>query len=432
MAYDAMAEVDELKKKLTQNPDSLIFVPLADAYRKAGMLQEAIDVCAKGLEKHPTYMSARVVLGRIYDQKDMLDEAESELKKVEAADVDNIMVHSMLGNVYLKRKMYPQAVEQFQKVLSLNPEDTDTQEKLTEALSAKQETAAEEKKQEPKAQPAAEVKAKPAPEPEKKKEEKPAEPKADSKSDISRLMEEAVAHTEKEEFDRAIEIYKNLHDKDPNNMIVDERLRELYGLQDKQMAKLKQKTAVPQKKIEADKITTEDILDAMKKAVEDDTVDEKPQMQAKKEPEAQKKEIIETQPAAEEAAPAPQPSVQVEPAKAKQVERILTNLADVEGVVGSFFLLRDGTIVASVLPKSINSSEIGKIIASIVEKTEASVKSMNQGKLHQVVISSEAGQLLFTEVMDGVLFLIGNSQINVGKMRLILKSVIYNIKGVLA
>jgi predicted regulator of Ras-like GTPase activity (Roadblock/LC7/MglB family) len=321
----------------------------------------------------------------------------------------------MLGNVYLKRKMYPQAVEQFQKVLSLNPEDTDTQEKLTEALSAKQETAAEEKKQEPKAQPAAEVKAKPAPEPEKKKEEKPAEPKADSKSDISRLMEEAVAHTEKEEFDRAIEIYKNLHDKDPNNMIVDERLRELYGLQDKQMAKLKQKTAVPQKKIEADKITTEDILDAMKKAVEDDTVDEKPQMQAKKEPEAQKKEIIETQPAAEEAAPAPQPSVQVEPAKAKQVERILTNLADVEGVVGSFFLLRDGTI-----------------IASIVEKTEASVKSMNQGKLHQVVISSEAGQLLFTEVMDGVLFLIGNSQINVGKMRLILKSVIDNIKGVLA
>jgi two-component SAPR family response regulator len=65
MANDAMAEVDELKKRLTQNPDSLIFVPLADAYRKAGLLQDAIDVCTKGLEKHPTYMSARVVLGRI-------------------------------------------------------------------------------------------------------------------------------------------------------------------------------------------------------------------------------------------------------------------------------------------------------------------------------------------------------------------------------
>jgi predicted regulator of Ras-like GTPase activity (Roadblock/LC7/MglB family) len=57
---------------------------------------------------------------------------------------------------------------------------------------------------------------------------------------------------------------------------------------------------------------------------------------------------------------------------------------------------------------------------------------MNQGKLNQVVISSETGQLLFTEVLNGVLFMIGNEQINVGKMRLILKDVIDNIKRVLA
>ena len=142
MAYDAMAEVEELKKKLAQNPDSLIFVPLADAYRKAGQFQEAIDVCKKGLEKHPTYMSARVVLGRIYGEKNMLEEAVVELQKVEKADVDNIMVHSMLGNVYLKKKMYAEAVSQFQRVLALNPDDTETQEKLEEALAAKQEPAA--------------------------------------------------------------------------------------------------------------------------------------------------------------------------------------------------------------------------------------------------------------------------------------------------
>jgi len=202
----------------------------------------------------------------------------------------------------------------------------------------------------------------------------------------------------------------------------------LYGFQDKKMAKLKQKSAEPSKKIEADKITTEDILDAMKKAVEDDTVDEKP-AQAKEAPEP---EAVET--ASEEASEKPETgnTESVEPAKAKMIEQVLMDLAGVEGVVGSFFLLRNGTIVASVLPKSINSAEIGNIIASIVEKTEASVRNMNQGKLNQVVISSEAGQLLFTEVMTGVLFMIGNSQINVGKMRLILKDVIDNIKGVLS
>ena len=72
MADAGKAEIEDLKKKLSQNPDSLIFVPLADAYRKAGMLDEAIEVCKTGLEKHPMYTSARVVLGRIYNEKNML------------------------------------------------------------------------------------------------------------------------------------------------------------------------------------------------------------------------------------------------------------------------------------------------------------------------------------------------------------------------
>jgi tetratricopeptide (TPR) repeat protein len=100
---DAMAEIEDLKKKLSVNPESMIFVPLADAYRKAGLLGDAVDVCKAGLEKHPSYTSARVVLGRIYSEKEMLDEAIEEFKKVEAVDVDNIMVHSMLGNAYLEK-----------------------------------------------------------------------------------------------------------------------------------------------------------------------------------------------------------------------------------------------------------------------------------------------------------------------------------------
>ena len=48
---DPLAEIEDLKKKLSQNPESLIFVPLADAYRRAGKFDEAVDVCKKGLEK---------------------------------------------------------------------------------------------------------------------------------------------------------------------------------------------------------------------------------------------------------------------------------------------------------------------------------------------------------------------------------------------
>lgn len=428
MAYDAMAEVEELKKKLAQNPDSLIFVPLADAYRKAGQLQEAIDVCKKGLEKHPTYMSARVVLGRIYGEKNMLDEAVVELQKVEKADVDNIMVHSMLGGVYLKKKMYAEAVSQFQRVLALNPDDTETQEKLEEALAAKQEPAAKEHSP---AKPAEPIK--PAEVPKPVDPPKPQQaPPVEAKPDMQKNMKIADLYTKKEEFDKAIEIYKELLDRDPENIIVSQRLREVYDFQEKKAKKAFAKPVEQPKKIDLDKFTTEDILGLMKEAVENDSVDEKHPAPAAKPAEPAKPAEVKHEAKKEEAVKPAPANAKIDPAKGKQLEKVLMDLGNVEGMVGSFFLLRDGSIVASVLPSSINAGEIGKLIASIVEKTEESVRNMNQGKLNQVVISSESGQLLFTEVLNGVLFMIGNEQINVGKMRLILKDVIDNIKRVLA
>jgi len=424
-----MAEIEELNKKFSQNPDSMIFVPLADAYRKAGMYDEAVGVCKKGLEKHPSYTSARVVLGRIYNEKGKYDEAVEELKKVEAVDDDNLMVHSMLGNVYLKKKMYAEAVSQFQRVLALNPEDAETQEKLQEALAASREPGKhqEEKPEEKKPEKPVQAEKKPAAVEPAAKAASPEKPRID----VTKSLKAAELYTKKEDFEKAIEVLREVLDLDAENIIVQQRLREVYDLQEKKIKKAASKTApASERKIEAEKITTEDILDVMKEAVEDDKVEEEEKKpEPKKEPPAAEKP--------ETAAPAAQqkkeekPAAQAAAGKEKEIEKILKGLGDVEGVVGSFFLQRDGKIVASVLPASINASDIGKHIATIVDRTEQSVKSMDQGKLNQVVISAESGQLLFTEVGNGVLFMIGNEGINVGKMRLILKDVIDRIKKVL-
>ncbi|HPD18443.1 MAG: tetratricopeptide repeat protein [Candidatus Goldbacteria bacterium] len=402
------AEIEELKKKLSQNPDSLIFVPLADAYRKAGLHDEAVEVCKKGLEKHPSYTSARVVLGRIYIEKNKFDEAIQELQRVEAVDADNIMVHIMLGNTYLKKKMYAEAVEQFQKVISINPEDVEIQEKLKEALSAKQETTKIVKEEEKKET-----------ETPVKKQEKPVEK---PKIDVQKSLKAAELYTKKEDFEKAIEIYRELLDMDQENIVVQQRLREVYDLQDKRIKKAKEKSGSSDgdKIISSDKITTEDILDVMKEAVESDKVDEEENKTEKKEERPETEKPVETAQAT------------LSKEKTKDIEKILNTLKEVDGIIGSFFLLRDGSIIASVLPPSININEIGKHIAAIVEKTEKSVQNMNQGKLNQVVISSESGQLLFTEVMSGVLFMIGDETINVGKMHLILKDIISNLKKVLS
>jgi len=397
---DVMAEIEELKKKLQQNPDSLIFVPLADAYRRAGMLDEAIEICKKGLEKHQSYTSARVVLGRIYSEKNMIDDAIAELKKVEAVDMDNIMVHSMLGNAYLKKKRYAEAIEQFQKVLSLNPEDLDTQEKLKEALAAKQEPEKVNKppQPEPKPQPQAQAKVEAQP----KKEEKPSD-------DIQKSLKAAELYTKKEDFEKAIEIYNEILSKDPENLIVQQRLREVYNFQEKKLEKLKSSKQKEEIKSN-DKITAEDILDVMRDAVKEEKIEEKAEIKPKVEKVAE--------------------SITFDEKKAKEIEKILKDLTNIDGLVGGIFLQKDGKIIASFLPPDINANEIGKDIAKIVDKTEMSVANMKQGKLNHVIIASESGQLLFTEISKGVLFMIGNEKINMGKMSYVLKDIVVKIKAV--
>jgi tetratricopeptide (TPR) repeat protein len=73
-----MSRIEELEKRLAADPNSRMFVQLAEEYRKAGMLEQAIDCCEKGLKKHPQYPSARVLLGRALLESGSFDRASAE------------------------------------------------------------------------------------------------------------------------------------------------------------------------------------------------------------------------------------------------------------------------------------------------------------------------------------------------------------------
>jgi tetratricopeptide (TPR) repeat protein len=65
----ALEEIERLKEKINKDPNSKLFVPLAEEYKKAGMFDEAIDALILGLERQPNYLSARVSLGKIYIER---------------------------------------------------------------------------------------------------------------------------------------------------------------------------------------------------------------------------------------------------------------------------------------------------------------------------------------------------------------------------
>ena len=80
-----VSEIDEriakCQKILEADPQSQIFAALADAYRKKGMAAKALEICLKGIEKHPDYGSAYIVLAKIYLDQGSHAEADFNLQK---------------------------------------------------------------------------------------------------------------------------------------------------------------------------------------------------------------------------------------------------------------------------------------------------------------------------------------------------------------
>jgi tetratricopeptide (TPR) repeat protein len=130
-------EIEQLSQKLIADPKSRVFAQLADAYRKAGLTDEAIETTKKGLEHHPGYATAHLILGRCYLEKQMYALAREEFEGTVKNDPQNLVGYKLLAGTYEKQNMIAEAVKYYQMVLDLDPSDMDLAEKVT-ALKAKQ------------------------------------------------------------------------------------------------------------------------------------------------------------------------------------------------------------------------------------------------------------------------------------------------------
>ena len=95
----ALSEIEKLKARFDENPEGRYFAPLADAYRKTGRLDEAIELIQQGLSRHPDYLSAHIVLGRCYLGKKDDPAAKQTFEGVLALDSENIIALKSLAEI---------------------------------------------------------------------------------------------------------------------------------------------------------------------------------------------------------------------------------------------------------------------------------------------------------------------------------------------
>jgi tetratricopeptide (TPR) repeat protein len=102
-----------------RDPDGRAFVPLVDAYRRAGDFRQAIELLSQGLERHPDFASAHAAAARLYLEKGLVEEAEIAARKVLKLDKDNVMGLEFLADALEERGAPDEAAELRARLLEL-------------------------------------------------------------------------------------------------------------------------------------------------------------------------------------------------------------------------------------------------------------------------------------------------------------------------
>jgi len=127
------SEIDKLEARFRDNPKGRNFAPLADAYRKAGLIDNALDLCQNGLKLHPDYVSAYIVYARcLVDKKDDAA-ALGVFKQVLGLDGENIIALRGLAELAERNGKYGEEVEWLSRLLNADPMNGDAAEALARA-----------------------------------------------------------------------------------------------------------------------------------------------------------------------------------------------------------------------------------------------------------------------------------------------------------
>jgi len=126
------SRIDDLRRRVQKDPASIAFAQLAEECRRAGMHEEAVQVCRAGLDIHPAYLSARVTLGRALIELNSLDEAQAELELVLKSAPENLAAIRGLAEIFNRRGSFPEALAQYRAALALAKNDPDLQRTVAE------------------------------------------------------------------------------------------------------------------------------------------------------------------------------------------------------------------------------------------------------------------------------------------------------------
>jgi len=137
---NAERTIQRLEARLRDNPKTLLFARLADLYLTEGRIDEAIDLCLKGVEHHPSYVTGHFILGKAYMAKGDHEKAEEAFKKVLSHERQHLAAHKFLGDLMAKMGWENKAAMHYREMLRIDPLEEGAR-RMLETFSSEEEPA---------------------------------------------------------------------------------------------------------------------------------------------------------------------------------------------------------------------------------------------------------------------------------------------------
>ncbi len=124
------AEIERAQAAFEADPSSKAFAPLAEAYRVAGRIDEALDVLQKGIPLHPGIPAALTTLGRCFLARGRAADAKGPLERAVSLSPGSLAALSALAEAYERSGEADAAAKTYRTLLLLDPGDAHSQGRL--------------------------------------------------------------------------------------------------------------------------------------------------------------------------------------------------------------------------------------------------------------------------------------------------------------
>lgn len=106
-----------------KNPRSKVFAPLAESFRKLGMLDDAFKILKDGIRHHPNYTLGYIVLAHCYFDQGKFELTYNTLRPIVSQNADNISLQKIFAKSCINLGYLEEALDTYKYLLFMNPLD---------------------------------------------------------------------------------------------------------------------------------------------------------------------------------------------------------------------------------------------------------------------------------------------------------------------